>query len=129
MGVRKLRLIHSPTPEWEVQRAFYRDVLRLPETGGWDFPGDRGAFLGELTAEVEVMEQDAAALGIFPGAAPGWHLALEVDALDAEYERLGDFAGVVLTEIRRQPWGSRDFLIRDPAGNQILIFEGSSEPQ
>lgn len=127
MPPRKLRLIHSPTPAWEAMRAFYRDVLQLPETGGWDLPGDRGAFLGDVPAEVEVMEQDVAALGVLPDSAPGWRLALEVGALDAEWERLSAHAGVVLTPIRQQPWGARDFVIRDPAGNRILVFEQGTE--
>lgn len=123
MPPRKLRLIHSPTADWEAVRAFYRDALCLPETGGWDAPGDRGAFLAGGVGELEVMEQDVGALGVIPGAAPGWHLALQVDDAGAEYERLRTIPGVVLTEVRTQPWGTRDFVVRDPVGRAILIFE------
>ncbi len=122
----RLRLIHSPTPDWERMRAFYRDVLGLVETGGWDLPGDRGAFLELGGAEVEVMEQDVARLGIYPGAAPGWHPALEVEDLDAEHRRLALLGVPSDGGIRRHPWGTRDFIIRDPLGNPILIFQRES---
>jgi len=121
MAIRRLRLIHTPTPNWEVVAVFYRDVLGLEETGGWSLPGDRGSFLAAGLAEIEVMEQDAAQLGILPPGA-GWRLALEVDDLDAEYARLAALGVPVAREVVQQPWGARDFVIRDPAGNTLLLF-------
>jgi catechol 2,3-dioxygenase-like lactoylglutathione lyase family enzyme len=128
MGIRTLRLILSPTPEWEAARAFYRDVLGLEETSGWEQPGDRGSFLAAGDGEIELMEQDVAALGIVPGAGAGWHLALEVDDLESAHARLRGTGSA--TGIRQHPWGSRDFVVRDPAGNLVLIFSSvpSREP-
>jgi catechol 2,3-dioxygenase-like lactoylglutathione lyase family enzyme len=123
MPVRRLRLIHSPTADWEAVRAFYRDALGLEETGAWDLPGDRGSFLQAGAAEIEVMEQDAAVIGITPGAPPGWRLALEVEDLDAEFARLRDLGVTASDGITLRPWGSRDFLVRDPAGNLVLLFD------
>ena len=126
--IRKLRLIHSPSPGWETHRAFYRDVLRLTETSGWDAPGDRGSFLAAGEAELEVMEQDLVTAGVLPGAEPGWHLALQVEDLEAEYARLRELGVPVAREIVLHPWGSRDFVVRDPAGNPIILFQELPPP-
>ena len=124
MRVRSLRLIHSPTPAWEEVRAFYRDLLGLEETGGWDLPGDRGSFLAAGPGEIEVMEQDAAALGIVPPGAGPWHLALEVENVDAAVETLRARGVPIVSEVQARPWGTRDCVIRDPAGNAVLLFSG-----
>jgi len=123
MPARKLRLIHTPTPEWEEMRRFYRDLLGLEEVGGWDAPGDRGSFLGAGQAEIEVMEADAASLGILARPLPGWQLALQVEDAAAERERLASLGVPIEREVEPRPWGGRDFLIRDPAGNAVLLFE------
>jgi catechol 2,3-dioxygenase-like lactoylglutathione lyase family enzyme len=125
MPVRGLRLIHSPTPDWEAVRAFYRDVLGLEETGGWERPGDRGSFLAAGSAELELMEVDAASIGVLPKNPGGWSLALEVDDLEAEFSRLSALGAAVSARIEERPWGSRDFLVRDPAGNLVLLFRYS----
>jgi catechol 2,3-dioxygenase-like lactoylglutathione lyase family enzyme len=123
MSVRKLRLIHTPTPNWATVRDFYVTALQLPPAGGWSQPGDRGAFLDAGAGEIEVMELDAATLGILPGAAPGWHLALEVDDLDDAYARVRNFGATIVRQPGIQPWGTRDLVVRDPAGNLVLLFE------
>jgi catechol 2,3-dioxygenase-like lactoylglutathione lyase family enzyme len=119
---RRLRLIHTPTPDWETMRGFYRDVLLLPETGGWDAPGDRGAFLGGGAGEIELMEQDAAALGVYPEAG-GWYLALQVEDVEEEYARLAALNIPLPRPIVDRPWGARDFVVQDPAGNWVLLFQ------
>ncbi|MFN3653627.1 MAG: VOC family protein [Armatimonadota bacterium] len=129
MPIRRLRLIHAPSSDWERLREFYRDVLRLPETGGWDLPGDRGAFLAAGEAEVELMEQDLASAGVLDTPASGWQLALEVDDLDAEHARLAAAGVELLRGIREHPWGSRDFVARDPAGNLVLIYSDPARPE
>ena len=48
----------------------------------------------------------------------------DVDALYAEFER----AGVVLHErLATKPWGTRQFVVRDPDGN-LLCFASRAEP-
>lgn len=122
MSIRKLRLIHSPTPDWEAVRAFYRDALLLPETGGWDLPSDRGSFLTAGPCEIEVMEADITALGLTEGEGP-WRVALQVDDLDAERARLQALGVEIARQPETRPWGARDMLIRDPAGNLILLYQ------
>ena len=122
MALRKLRVIHTPTRDWERTRVFYREVLGLDETGSWERPGDRGAFLTGGPGELELMEVDAVSLGVLPESG-GWQLALQVDDIAAEHARLCEHPGVVMTGIRSQPWGSRDFVVVDPEGNPVLLYE------
>jgi catechol 2,3-dioxygenase-like lactoylglutathione lyase family enzyme len=127
MPSRRLRLIHSPTPDWEDVRRFYRDVLLLPETGGWDAPNDRGVFLGAAGGEIELMEVDAAAADILPRAG-GWSLALQVEDAAAEYERLSALNVHLPRAPVARPWGAVDFIVQDPAGNWILLFQQDAAP-
>jgi catechol 2,3-dioxygenase-like lactoylglutathione lyase family enzyme len=136
-GARRLRLIHAPTPDWDEMRRFYHDVLGLPEVGGWDLPGDRGAFLTlpildsgpPPGAEIELMEQDMQTAGVLPEGSRGWHLALEVADLDAECQRLRTLGVPVVRQLKRHPWGARDFVVQDPAGNPVLLFEAGAPPE
>jgi len=47
--------------------------------------------------------------------AGGMHVAIRVSDIDAEYGRLVE-AGVAVSELRRQPWGERNFSFHDPDG-------------
>jgi catechol 2,3-dioxygenase-like lactoylglutathione lyase family enzyme len=125
--MRSLRLIHTPTPNWEAMCSFYELVLLLPRIEGWDEPGDRGVFLKLTGGEIELMEQDAEALGLYPPGA-GWRLAIRVEDVDAEYERLAALNVPLPREITPRPWGARDFLVQDPAGNWILLFQHDAHP-
>jgi catechol 2,3-dioxygenase-like lactoylglutathione lyase family enzyme len=123
MPILNVRFLYSPTLRWEKVRRFYRDLLAFPETGGWDLPGDRGALLTPSSAEIEIMEQDAADLGILPEGSGGWSLMIEVDDLNAELARLASAGVVIERGAIERAWAARDALIRDPAGSPILLFE------
>jgi predicted enzyme related to lactoylglutathione lyase len=45
-----------------------------------------------------------------------------VEDVDAEYERLRDRVGEVVTEPTTMPWGNRALLFRDPDGNLVNLF-------
>jgi predicted enzyme related to lactoylglutathione lyase len=45
-----------------------------------------------------------------------------VEDVDAEYERLRDGVGEVVTEPTTMPWGNRALLFRDPDGNLVNLF-------
>jgi predicted enzyme related to lactoylglutathione lyase len=45
-----------------------------------------------------------------------------VEDVDAEYERLRERVGEVVTEPTTMPWGNRALLFRDPDGNLINLF-------
>ena len=45
-----------------------------------------------------------------------------VEDVDAEYERLRERVGEVVTEPTTMPWGNRALLFRDPDGNLVNLF-------
>lgn len=45
-----------------------------------------------------------------------------VEDVDAEYARLRDRIGEVVTEPTTMPWGNRALLFRDPDGNLVNLF-------
>jgi predicted enzyme related to lactoylglutathione lyase len=45
-----------------------------------------------------------------------------VEDVDAEYQRLRDHLGEVVTEPTTMPWGNRALLFRDPDGNLVNLF-------
>lgn len=45
-----------------------------------------------------------------------------VEDVDAEYARLRDRVGEVVTEPTTMPWGNRALLFRDPDGNLVNLF-------
>ena len=45
-----------------------------------------------------------------------------VEDVDAEYQRLRDGVGEVVTEPTTMPWGNRALLFRDPDGNLVNLF-------
>jgi predicted enzyme related to lactoylglutathione lyase len=45
-----------------------------------------------------------------------------VEDVDAEYERLRDRVGEVVTVPTTMPWGNRALLFRDPDGNLVNLF-------
>jgi uncharacterized glyoxalase superfamily protein PhnB len=53
-------------------------------------------------------------------------LMLATKDLDGTFERIqGGSAGEIVQEPTEQPWGVRDFSVRDPAGNLIRVQEVS----
>ena len=45
-----------------------------------------------------------------------------VDDVDADYARLREHLGEVVTEPTTMPWGNRALLFRDPDGNLVNLF-------
>ena len=45
-----------------------------------------------------------------------------VDDVDAEYERIKQFANDLVNEPTTMPWGNRSLLFRDPDGNLVNFF-------
>jgi len=52
----------------------------------------------------------------------GHWISLEVESADAERERLWNASVEIVQELADQPWGERNFVIRDPDG--VLVFIG-----
>jgi predicted enzyme related to lactoylglutathione lyase len=53
-------------------------------------------------------------------------LELQVDDIDAEYERLKGRVSI-LREIQMMPWGNRTFQFRDPEGTLVALYMPATE--
>jgi catechol 2,3-dioxygenase-like lactoylglutathione lyase family enzyme len=115
-------LVHDP----DLALGFYRDALGLElrnDVGKGEF---RWITLGAASQpEVAIVltnylngspaDQDALAGLIAKGALNGVHF--HSDDLDASFERVRAAGAEVVEEPTEQPWGARDFAVRDPSGN------------
>jgi catechol 2,3-dioxygenase-like lactoylglutathione lyase family enzyme len=110
--------------------AFYRDTLGLELR--MDVP--RGDFRwitvgANSQPEVGVVltnylngspaDGEAVAALVAKGALNGVHF--HTDDLDATFEKVRDAGAEIVQEPTEQPWGTRDFALRDPSGNMIRI--------
>jgi catechol 2,3-dioxygenase-like lactoylglutathione lyase family enzyme len=119
-------LVHDP----DLALGFYRDALGLElrnDVGKGEF---RWITLGAASQpEVAIVltnylngspaDQDALAGLIAKGALNGVHF--HSDDLDASFERVRAAGAEVVEEPTEQPWGARDFAVRDPSGNLVRV--------
>jgi len=119
-------LVHDP----DLALSFYRDALGLElrnDVAKGDF---RWITVGAtsqpgvaivLTNYLNGSPADQEALGtlIAKGALNGVHF--HSDDLDASFERLRASGAEIVQEPTDQPWGTRDFAVRDPSGNLVRI--------
>lgn len=119
-------LVHDP----ELALGFYRDTLGLElrnDVARGDF---RWLTVGAASQpDVAVVltnylngspaDQDALAGLLAKGALNGVHF--HTDDLDAIFHKVKEAGGEIVQEPTDQPWGTRDFALRDPSGNMIRI--------
>ncbi len=114
---------------------FYRDALGLEVRGDVGSDGHRWVTVGfpDLAAPEIVLsdagagrpEEDAEVLrrllakGLF-----GPYVLVTTD-LQAAFDRVVEADAEVIQEPKDQPWGPRDFALRDPAGNIIRVNQAS----
>src|ERR1700689_143063 len=119
-------LVHDP----DLPLAFYRATLRL----GLRNDVARGEFLwitGGAAAQPGVgivltnylngspADVDALAGLLAKGALNGVHF--NTDDIDGTFEKVRAAGGEIVQEPTEQPWGTRDFAVRDPSGNMVRI--------
>ncbi|MEV4801211.1 VOC family protein [Nonomuraea sp. NPDC049421] len=117
--------------------AFYHDILGLEVRNDVGFEGMRWITLGSPSQpDVNIVLEPPLA---DPDASPADRQAMaellakgllravifEVGDCDATYERIRDAGGDVLQEPMDQPYGVRDFAVRDPAGNLLRINQAA----
>jgi catechol 2,3-dioxygenase-like lactoylglutathione lyase family enzyme len=119
-------LVHDP----DLALAFYRDTLGLElrnDVAKGDF---RWITVGAASQpDVAIVltnylngspaDGDALAALVAKGALNGVHF--HSDDLDAGFEKVRDAGAEIVQEPTDQPWGTRDFAVRDPSGNLIRI--------
>lgn len=119
-------IVHDP----DLALAFYRDTLGLElrnDVAKGDFrwitvgaasqPGVAIVLTNYLNGSPA--DNDAVAALIAKGALNGVHF--HSDDLDASFEKLRASGAEIVQEPTDQPWGTRDFAVRDPSGNLIRI--------
>jgi catechol 2,3-dioxygenase-like lactoylglutathione lyase family enzyme len=119
-------LVHDP----DLALGFYRDALGLElrnDVAREDFrwitvgaPSQPGVAI-VLTNHLNGSPADADALAalLAKGALNGVHF--HTDDLDASFEKLRASGAEIVQEPTDQPWGTRDFAVRDPSGNLVRI--------
>lgn len=119
-------LVHDP----DQALAFYRDTLGLElrndvakgefrwiTVGAASQPGVAIVLTNYLNGSPA--DQDALAALIAKGALNGVHF--NSDDLDATFTKVDASGAEIVQEPTDQPWGTRDFAVRDPSGNLIRI--------
>jgi len=119
-------LVHDP----DLALTFYRDALGLElrnDVARQDFrwitvgaasqPGVAIVLTNYLNGSPA--DGDALAALVAKGALNGVHF--HTDDLDATFERLRASDAEIVQEPTDQPWGTRDFAVRDPSGNLLRI--------
>jgi predicted enzyme related to lactoylglutathione lyase len=123
-----------PHTDPDASLAFYRDLL------GWEVRGDVGK--GTMrwitvapagSSSSVVLEPPAMAEGLtdtqktaiaemIEGGSYGY-IQLSTPDLESVFDKLQAGGGDVVQEPTDQPWGSRDCVFRDPAGNNVRIIQ------
>jgi len=119
-------LVHDP----DRALAFYRDTLGLElrnDVARQDFrwitvgaasqPGVGIVLTNYLNGSPA--DSDAVAALVAKGALNGVHF--RSDDLDATFEKVRATDAEIVQEPVEQPWGTRDFAVRDPSGNLVRI--------
>jgi catechol 2,3-dioxygenase-like lactoylglutathione lyase family enzyme len=124
-------LVHDP----DLALTFYRDALGLEvrnDVARQDFrwitvgaasqPGVAIVLTNYLNGSPADGEALAALLS--KGALNGVHF--HTDNLDVSFEKLRASGAEIVQEPTDQPWGTRDFAVRDPSGNLLRIDQPPS---
>jgi catechol 2,3-dioxygenase-like lactoylglutathione lyase family enzyme len=119
-------IVHDP----DLALTFYRDTLGLElrndvakESYRWitvgapSQPGVGIVLTNYLNGSPA--DGDAVAALIAKGALNGVHF--HTDDLDAAFEKVRGAGAEIVQEPTAQPWGTRDFAVRDPSGNLVRV--------
>jgi catechol 2,3-dioxygenase-like lactoylglutathione lyase family enzyme len=124
-------IVHDP----DLALSFYRDTLGLEvrnDVGKGDFrwitvgaasqPGVAIVLTNYLNGSPA--DNDAVAGLVAKGALNGVHF--HADDLDAAFEKARGAGAEIVEEPTEQPWGVRDFAVRDPSGNLVRVDQFSA---
>jgi catechol 2,3-dioxygenase-like lactoylglutathione lyase family enzyme len=118
--------VHDP----DLALVFYRDVLGLELHYDVAREGSRWITVGSSSQPgVQIVltnyvcgspaDGEAVAALVAKGAMNGVHF--HTDDLDATFEKVRASGADVVQEPADQPWGARDFAVRDPSGNLVRV--------
>jgi catechol 2,3-dioxygenase-like lactoylglutathione lyase family enzyme len=127
--------VHVTVDDPDAALGFYRDTLGLTVRNEVAQGGFRWIVLvTDSQPEIQIVlsqphagrsQEDGDALAALLAKGALTMIQFRADDLDATFEKLAAAPGVeVLQEPASQPWGVRDFAVRDPAGNMVRIEQG-----
>jgi uncharacterized glyoxalase superfamily protein PhnB len=118
--------VHDP----DLALAFYRDALGLDvrndvareqfrwiTVGSPSQPGMSIVLTNYLNGSPS--DNDEIASLVAKGALGGLHF--QTDDLDSAFKKVSAAGAEVVSEPADQPWGTRDFAVRDPSGNLVRV--------
>jgi catechol 2,3-dioxygenase-like lactoylglutathione lyase family enzyme len=118
--------VHDP----DLALAFYRDALGLDvrndvareqfrwiTVGSPSQPGLSIVLTNYLNGSPA--DNDEIASLVAKGALNGLHF--QTDDLDSAFKKVSAAGAEIVSEPADQPWGTRDFAVRDPSGNLIRV--------
>src|SRR5215218_6390932 len=123
--------VHDP----DAALGFYRDALGLELRQDVAHEGFRWLTVGAPSQPAVALvltnylngspaDLDVIAGLVAKGALNGVHF--ETDDLDAAFERVRAAGAEIVEEPTDQPWGTRDFAVRDPSGNLVRVDQPPS---
>jgi uncharacterized glyoxalase superfamily protein PhnB len=95
----------------EAAAAFYRDVLGFT----WDFGDDAYAVVWRDNSAIHFVRDEG------KGSPKGVHLFQWVRDVDAYFKEVAGRGAQVVAEPTNQPYGIREFRVRDPNGVEIVF--------
>ena len=104
------------TARFDESLRFYRDVLELELVEEWHEGGHGAVLRLNESADLELIDLDVEA-----GSHAGVALGLEVDAVDAWYDRLVA-CGAALDRPPVDAYGKRGFGVTDPNGVRVNVY-------
>jgi len=119
-------IVHDP----DEALTFYRDTLGLELRNDVANEGFRWITVGAAAQpDVAIVltnylngspaDGDAVAALVAKGALNGVHF--HTDDLDSTFAQVRDAGAEIVQDPTDQPWGTRDFAVRDPSGNLVRI--------
>jgi catechol 2,3-dioxygenase-like lactoylglutathione lyase family enzyme len=119
------------TPVYEATVAFYRDGLELPIIEAWDRSSDdRGTLFGAASGMIEVLAlaESGQSDHLWDERPPqGAFMVIEVDLVEARYERALEKGLPIQQGLKDQLWGHRSFCVRDPNGLTLYFFSDTRD--
>jgi predicted enzyme related to lactoylglutathione lyase len=113
MGVKRIKP-NIQSDHFDHSRAFYEGIIGLEEQGGLDwilfFEGD------SREVQLSVMRLDIK-------AHVHADVSIEVDDVDAVYQRAVNAGCVIVYPLTDEEWGLRRFFVRDPNGAVINVTQ------
>ena len=120
----ELAIPHLRILDYDGAVAFYVDALGFEIDFEWrnepGLPVYMGIRRGTLYAHLSEYEASGP-----PGQGRG--MVLSVDDAERWYKALKQKGVPIEREIQTQPWGARDFILRDPFDNTIVVMSSSSQ--